>query len=151
MAIKVGDTIPHFKAKDTHGNDFDSLDIVGKTPVVIYFYPKDDTPGCTAQACSFRDQYEDFKDLGVEIIGISSDSVASHQKFTKQYKLPFKLLSDSDKSIRNLFGVPSGIFGLLPGRVTYIADKNGVVVSLLDNMMATQHIPKSLEAIKKLV
>lgn len=151
MAIKIGDTIPHFKAKDTHGHDFDSFEIVGKVPVVIYFYPKDDTPGCTAQACSFRDQYEDFKDLGVEIIGVSSDSIASHQKFAKQYKLPFKLLSDSEKSIRNLFGVSSGIFGLLPGRVTYIADKNGVVVSILDNMMATQHIPKSLEAIKKLV
>ncbi|MBA4320214.1 MAG: peroxiredoxin, partial [Flavobacterium sp.] len=94
MALQVGDKIPDFSAKDSKGNDFDSASIVGKKPVVFYFYPKDNTPGCTAQACSFRDQYEDFKDLGAEVIGISSDSIASHEKFAKQYKLPFLLLSD---------------------------------------------------------
>jgi peroxiredoxin Q/BCP len=118
---------------------------------VIYFYPKDNTPGCTAQACSFRDQYEDFKDLGAEVIGISSDSVESHQKFSKQYKLPFILLSDHDKKIRRLFGVPSGMFGMLPGRVTYVADKEGKIIMIFDSMMATKHIPKALEAVKKLI
>ncbi len=103
MELKVGDKIPNFIAKDSNGNDFDSQNIVGHKPVVIYFYPKDNTPGCTAQACSFRDQYEDFKDLGAEVIGISSDSVASHQEFTKHYKLPFILLSDSDKKIKKAF------------------------------------------------
>lgn len=152
MELKVGDKIPDFKAKDTNGNDFDSRDIIGKKPLVIYFYPKDNTPGCTAQACSFRDQYEDFTALGAEVIGISSDSVAAHQKFSKQYKLPFILLSDNDKKIRKLFGVPSGWFGLLPGRVTYVTDKNGIIQLIFDNsMMATKHIPKALEAIKKLV
>jgi peroxiredoxin Q/BCP len=151
MELKVGDTIPNFKAKDTNGIDFDSATIVGHKPLVIYFYPKDNTPGCTAQACSFRDQYEDFKDLGAEVIGISSDSVGSHQKFAKQFKLPFILLSDSDKKIRKLFGVPTGMFGLLPGRVTYVTDKNGVVQMIFDSMLATKHIPKALEAIKKLV
>ena len=150
MELKVGDKIPHFIAKDTNGNDFDSQDVIEKKPLVIYFYPKDNTPGCTAQACSFRDQYEDFKDLGAEVIGISSDSVASHQKFTKQYKLPFILLSDADKKIRNLFGVPSGMFGLLPGRVTYVTDKNGIIQLIFDSMLATKHISKALEAIKKL-
>lgn len=150
-ALKIGDPIPNFKAKDTNGNDFDSQNFVGRKPLVIYFYPKDHTPGCTAEACSFRDQYEDFTDLGAEVIGISSDSVASHQKFTKQYKLPFILLSDPDKKIRNLFGVPSAMFGLLPGRVTYVADQNGIIQMIFDSMMAGKHIPKALEAIKKTV
>ena len=149
--LKVGETIPRFTAKDTDGNDFDSANAVGQKPLVIYFYPKDNTPGCTAQACSFRDQYEDFKDLGAEVIGISSDSVASHQKFSKQFKLPFILLSDSDKKIRKLFGVPAGMFGLLPGRVTYVTDKNGVIQMIFDSVLATKHISKALETIKKIV
>jgi peroxiredoxin Q/BCP len=150
MKLKVGDKIPNFTAKDTNGNDFDSQDLIGKKPLVIYFYPKDNTPGCTAQACSFRDQYEDFKDLGAEVIGISSDSVASHQKFTQQFQLPFILLSDHYKKIRTLFGVPSGLFGILPGRVTYVADKMGTIIMIFDSMMATRHIPKALEAIREL-
>ena len=149
--LKVGDTIPHFTAKDTNGNDFDSATAVGHKPLVIYFYPKDNTPGCTAQACSFRDQYEDFKDLGAEVIGISSDNVASHQQFAKRYKLPFILLTDPDKKIRKLFGVPSGMFGLLPGRVTYVTDRNGVIQMIFDSMIATKHIPKALAALRKLV
>ena len=151
MGLKVGDVIPNFKAKDANGNDFDSQNIVGKKPLVIYFYPKDNTPGCTAEACSFRDQYEDFKDLGAEVIGISSDSVSSHQQFSELYKLPFILLSDNDKKIKTLFGVSSGLFGLLPGRVTYVTDKNGVIQMIFDSVLATKHIPKALQAIKKLV
>lgn len=150
MELKVGDRIPNFISKDTEGNDFDSQDFVGKKPLVIYFYPKDNTPGCTTQACSFRDQYEDFKDLGAEVIGISSDDVSSHKKFATQYKLPFILLSDSDKKIRKLFGVPSNMFGLLPGRVTYVIDRDGEIKMIFDSMMASKHIPKALEAVKKL-
>ena len=151
MALQIGDKIPNFSAKDNNGNDFDSDSIIGKKPVVIYFYPKDNTPGCTAQACSFRDQYEDFKDLGAEVIGISSDSVVSHDKFIQKYKLPFILLSDSDKKIRNLFGVKANLFGLLPGRVTYVADKNGIIQLVFDSMMASNHIPKALEIVTKIV
>jgi thioredoxin-dependent peroxiredoxin len=150
MALQVGDKIPNFKAKDTAGNDFDSQNLIGHKPVVIYFYPKDNTPGCTAQACSFRDQYEDFKDLGAEVIGISSDSESSHEKFATRFKLPFILLSDNDKEIRKLFGVPGGLFGLIPGRVTYVADKNGIIKMVFDSMVPTKHIPKALEMIKKL-
>jgi peroxiredoxin Q/BCP len=151
MALKVGDKLPVFKAKDADGNDFDSLKFVGKKPLVIYFYPKDNTPGCIAEACSFRDQFEDFKDLGAEIIGISSDSVVSHQEFAKQYKLPFILLSDGDKKIRNLFGVPSGLLGLLPGRVTYVVDKDGIIKLIFNSSLkATKHISKALEVIKDL-
>lgn len=152
MALKVGDKIPNFTAVDTNGNTFESNSIIGKKPVVIYFYPKDDTPGCTAQACSFRNQYEDFTDLGAEVIGISSDTLASHQKFVKQHKLPFILLSDFNKKIRNAFGVPSGLFGLIPGRVTYVADKNGIIKLIFDNsLMATKHIPIALAAIKRII
>ena len=151
MALQLGDKIPDFSAKDNNGNDFDSASIVGKKPVVFYFYPKDNTPGCTAQACSFRDQYEDFKDLGAEVVGISSDSIASHEKFAQQYKLPFILLSDNDKKIRNLFGVKPDLFGLIPGRVTYVVDKNGIIQFIFDSMNATNHIPKALETIKKMV
>ena len=150
MELKVGDKIPNFKAKDTNGNDFDSQNLVGHKPLVIYFYPKDNTPGCTAQACSFRDQYEDFKDLGAEVIGISSDSVDSHQKFAAEYKLPFVLLSDGDKKIRKLFGVPSYVFGLIPGRVTYVADKEGKIIMIFDSIKASKHIPKALEAVKNM-
>ena len=150
MELKVGDKIPNFKAKDSNGNDFDSQTLVGIKPIVVYFYPKDNTPGCTAQACSFRDQYQDFKDLGAEVIGISGDSVASHQEFTNHYKLPFILLSDPDKKIRKLFGVATQLFGLVPGRVTYVADKNGVIQMIFDSMLAAKHIPKALKTIKEL-
>lgn len=151
MALQVGGKVPDFSAKDSNGNDFDSASIVGKKPVVFYFYPKDSTPGCTAQACSFRDQYEDFKDLGAEVIGISSDSVESHKKFAKRHHLPFILLSDNDKKIRNLFGVKPSLFGLIPGRVTYIVDRNGIIQLIFDSLVATNHIPRALEKIKKIV
>jgi peroxiredoxin Q/BCP len=151
MALQVGDKIPNFSAKDNNGKDFNSDSIIGNKPVVLYFYPKDNTPGCTAQACSFRDQYEDFKDLGAEVIGISSDSIGSHEKFIQKYKLPFILLSDSDKKIRNLFGVKPDLFGLLPGRVTYVADKNGIIQLVFDSIAATNHIPRALESIKKML
>ena len=149
MALRVGDKIPYFKALDSKGNDFESTAFIGQKPVVIYFYPKDDTPGCTAEACSFRDQYEDFKDFGAEIIGISSDSVTSHEKFASKYKLPFLLLSDEKKVLRKLFGVPNDLLGIIPGRATYVADKNGVILMVFNSMLAKIHIQKALEILKK--
>lgn len=151
MALQVGDKIPNFTAKDSNGNDFESDSIIGKNAVVLYFYPKDNTPGCTTQACSFRDQYEVFKDLGAEVIGVSGDSVASHIKFIHKYNLPFVLLSDSDKKIRSLFGVKTNLFGLLPGRVTYVIDQNGIIQFIFDGMKASNHIPKAIEMITKFV
>lgn len=149
MALQIGDKIPDFTAKDAQENDFDSRDFVGQKPLVIYFYPKDNTPGCTTQACSFRDQYEDFTNLGAEVIGISSDSEKSHDKFARHYQLPFILLSDPDKSIRKKFGVKTDYFGLLPGRTTYVADKSGIITYIFDSTSAKEHIPNALEAIKK--
>lgn len=151
MVIKVGDKIPFFSAKDTNGNEFNSADFIGKKAVVYYFYPKDNTPGCTREACDFRDSYEDFKDLGAEVIGISKDSVTSHKEFAMQYRLPFLLLSDSKNEIRKLFGVSNDFLGLLPGRTTYVTDKEGVVIMIFDSMSGSKHISKALDAIKKIV
>ena len=115
---------------------------------MIYFYPKDNTPGCTTQACSFRDNYQDFKDLGAEVIGISADSVTSHIKFKSKFNLPFILLSDSDKKLRKLFGVENSLI-FLPGRETFVADKNGVILMIFNSMSSKIHIEKALEILKK--
>jgi peroxiredoxin Q/BCP len=147
MSIQIGDKLPHFKAAKQDGTQFDSNSLE-KKPVVIYFYPKDNTPGCTTQACSFRDAYQDFQDLGAEVIGISGDSVNSHQNFQQKHHLPFILLTDVDKKLRKLFGVPNVLFGLIPGRVTYVFDANGKCIFLFDNMSAKNHITKALQALK---
>jgi peroxiredoxin Q/BCP len=102
------------------------------------------------QACSFRDQYEDFKLLGAEVIGVSSDSIQSHQKFAKQYCLPFILLSDSEKQLRKLFGVPNDLLGLIPGRVTYVIDDKGKVQLIFNSLAGPIHIKKALECVKKI-
>ena len=148
MALKVGDKLPNFKAKDTNGNLFDSQDYLGKQPLVIYFYPKDETKVCTAQACSFRDNYEEFKELGTEIIGISADSVQSHFKFKSKFNLPFILLSDNDKKLRKLFGVEND-FLIIPGRQTFVVDKNGFIIMVFNSMSGTIHIEKALKVLKK--
>lgn len=148
MALKVGDKLPNFKAKDTNGNLFDIQDYIGKQALVIYFYPKDETKVCTAQACSFRDNYEEFKDLGAEIIGISADSVQSHFKFKSKFNLPFILLSDNDKKLRKLFGVEND-FLIIPGRQTFVVDKNGLIIMVFNSMSGTIHIEKALKVLKK--
>ncbi len=148
MSIQIGDKLPHFTAVKQDGTAFDSNSIQNK-PVVIYFYPKDNTPGCTTQACSFRDAYQDFQDLGAEVIGVSGDSVSSHQNFQQKHKLPFVLLSDSDRKLRKLFGVPTALFGLIPGRVTYVFNASGKAIYIFDNMSAKNHIIKALDSIRK--
>ena len=150
MALQVGDSIPNFKAIAADGTTFDSQSIIGKQPVVIYFYPKADTKVCTEQACSFRDHYEDFKAMGATVIGISSDSVKAHQQFADKYRLPFLLLSDENKKLRRLFGVPNDLLGLIPGRVTYVADEKGVILMVFNSMSGKIHIKKSYECLKKL-
>ena len=147
MALKVGDTLPNFTAKDTNGTVFDSQNYIGKQSLVIYFYPKDNTPGCTVEACSFRDNYQDFKDLGAEVIGVSADSVTSHLKFKSKFNLPFILLSDADKKLRKLFGVENSLI-FLPGRETFVADKNGVILMIFNSMSSKIHIEKALQILK---
>jgi peroxiredoxin Q/BCP len=148
MSIQIGDQLPHFSSVKQDGTDFDSHSIQHK-PVVIYFYPKDNTPGCTSQACSFRDAYQDFQDLGAEVIGVSGDSVRSHQGFQQKYKLPFVLLSDENRKLRKLFGVPTALFGLIPGRVTYVFNSKGVCIYIFDSLNAKNHIAKALLALQK--
>ncbi len=149
MAIKVGDKCPVFTLQDQNNESVSIQDKIGENNLVIYFYPKDDTPGCTAEACSFRDSYESFKDASCEVIGISSDSVEKHKNFAQKHRLSFTLLSDEDKKVRIAFGVPGSLFGLIPGRVTYIIDKNGIVRHIFNSMMnAEQHVTESLSIIK---
>ncbi len=150
MALQIGNSIPVFSAIDANGNLFSSAAVIGIKPVVIYFYPKDDTPGCTVEACTFRDQYQDFQDLGAEVVGISSDNVKSHQKFANKYNLPFILLSDTDKKIRKMFGVPNDFLGLISGRATYVIDKNGIIQFVFDSTSAKNHIKKALDFLKRM-
>lgn len=148
--VNEGDRLPSFKLKDQNGNWVDLNTFIGNQALVVYFYPKDDTPGCTKEACSFRDSFEDFKDLGVQVIGISADDVASHKAFEKKYRLPFILLSDEGNKVRNdVFGVPKDFLGLVPGRVTYIIDSSGKVVKIFNSMSGSQHHTEALDALKK--
>jgi peroxiredoxin Q/BCP len=149
MALSTGDVVPHFTAKDENGAPFDSQSCIGKQITVLYFYPKDNTPGCTAQACEFRDQYEDFLNYGALVIGISSDGASSHTKFKSRYKLPFTLLSDPTKKISKLFGVSNDLL-FLPGRETFVIDSEGVIQMKFDSMQAKTHISKALEKVKAL-
>ncbi|GEP98628.1 peroxiredoxin [Chitinophaga cymbidii] len=147
--VANGTKVPDFELKDQDGRNFKLSDALAKGPVVVYFYPKDDTPGCTKEACSFRDSFEQFKDEGVQVVGISADDVASHKKFAEKYKLPFTLLSDEDNKVRKLFGVPKTM--MMPGRVTYVLDKNGVVVHQFNSMTkAEQHVEEAIAAVKKM-
>ena len=150
MALKKGDPVPQFKLKTKEDEWFNSTSIAGKKPLVIYFYPKNFTPGCTKEACGFRDNYEDFKEHGAEVIGISSDSVASHSRFAKKHDLPFIFLADEKGKVRKQFGVKSELFGLLPGRETFVFDATGKLILRYNSLKATKHIQKALQAIKQL-
>ena len=149
--IRIGDKIPEFTLQNQDGEPVNIKDIIGKKTVVLYFYPKDDTPGCTKEACSFRDQYTVFQDLGCEVIGISSDAPKAHKEFAIKYKLPFPLLADEKKEVRTLFGVPKSFLGLLPGRVTYIIDTEGIVRGIFNSQLnPTQHIDEALKVVRGL-
>jgi thioredoxin-dependent peroxiredoxin len=149
-SVQVGDRAPDFTLPNQSGEPVRLSDFLGKTDIVLYFYPKDDTPGCTTEACSFRDSYEVFKDAGAEVIGVSSDSAESHQRFAAKHRLPFILLSDADGALRKRYGVPT-TFGLLPGRVTYIIDKQGVVRNIFSSQFTPEkHISEALKTLQAL-
>ncbi|MBD1936959.1 peroxiredoxin [Microcoleus sp. FACHB-68] len=150
MTVKVGDTAPDFTLPSQTGTPVSLHDFRGKKAVVLYFYPKDDTPGCTTQSCAFRDKYQAFKDAGAEVIGVSGDSLASHQQFATKHNLPFTLLSDSGNLLRKLYGVPSTL-GILPGRVTYVIDRDGVVQHIFNSQMNFKaHIEESLKTLRQI-
>ena len=151
MVLQVGDKIPVFTIPDDEGNDFNSEEVIGKKVVVLYFYPKNFTPGCTKEACDFRDSYADFQSLGAEVIGVSADSVKSHTRFKNKYSLPFIFLSDTKGKLRKLFGVKSELFGLLPGRETFVIDKEGVIQLKFNSMNAKKHMKTAIAKVKELV
>lgn len=136
--LKVGDLAPDFSLLDQQSRPVALASYRGKSIVVLYFYPKDNTYHCIAESCSFRDSYEVFRQAGAEVIGVSSDGPVSHAEFARKYKLPFTLLSDSDNKVRKAYGVPL-IVGLIPTRVTFVIDKRGVV----RHVFSSQFHPKS--------
>lgn len=149
--VQVGDPAPDFTLPTQKtGETFHLHDMIGKSALVLYFYPKDDTPGCTSEACAFRDSYETFKQAGAEVIGISSDSGESHRQFASKYQLPFILLSDKGGALRKTYGVPTTL-GLLPGRVTYVIDKEGIVRHIFSSQTnIDKHITEALAIVQSI-
>jgi thioredoxin-dependent peroxiredoxin len=149
MAVKVGDIAPDFTLTSQTSAAVSLSDFRGK-PLILYFYPKDDTPGCTAESCAFRDQYEVFTNAGAAVVGVSNDSPESHQKFATRYQLPFTLLSDPGDKVRKAYGA-TALFGFFPGRITYLIDGNGVVQLVFDSMLNFKgHVEESLKALQQL-
>jgi peroxiredoxin Q/BCP len=144
--VAVGDNIPSFSLMDQNGNLFDIDTLIGKKKLVIFFYPQDGSLNCTKEACYFRDLSDVFDEAGAIVIGISGQSVESHKQFAAQNKLNYTILSDSDGNVRKLFGVPTKIFGLVPGRVTYIADRSGKVVYIFESQTdVMRHVDEALK------
>lgn len=151
MGLQTGDKCPLFALPDQNGQIVRIEEWIGTQLLVIYFYPKDDTPGCTKEACAFRDQYEVFEEAGCKVIGISADSVEAHTRFAAKYALHFTLLADTDKHVRTQFGVPGNLFGLIDGRVTYIVDLKGIIRAVHNSQLNPgSHIRKALETIQTL-
>ncbi len=144
--LETGAKVPEFKLPDQNGNMFDISSVLGKKRLVIYFYPKDETPGCTKEACTFRDDYSVFDKSDAVIIGISGQSVQSHKEFADKYSLPFTLLSDKDNKVRKMFGVKTSP---IPGRVTFIVDKTGHVVYTFDSLSQPEkHVAEAIRILK---
>ena len=150
MKVNVGDKAPDFTLPSQMGDNVTLSEYFGKKNVVLYFYPKDETRGCTREACEFRDQYDVFTSLGAEVLGVSSDTLESHKSFATHYGLPFLLLSDKKGEVRKLYGVPSSM-GIIPGRVTYIIDKKGVVRHIFNSQFQPEkHIEEALKILREL-
>lgn len=150
MILSEGDKAPLFSLKNQKDQEVQVSSYIGKHALVIYFYPKNFTPGCVAEACSFRDHFEEFTDAGAIVIGISSDTVSSHARFAKKYNLPFITLSDKGGKVKKKYGVKSNFMGLLPGRETFVIDKKGIIRMRFNSMMASKHIPEALLIVNKI-
>src|ERR1700728_2558336 len=149
-SVKVGDKAPDFTLPARSGEPVRLQDRRGERVVVLYFYPKDNTRGCTAEACAFRDSHEVFTDAGAEVIGVSSDSADKHAAFAGQHNLPFTLLADKGGRVRKSYGV-STVLGVIPGRVTYVIDRTGTVRHVFSSMTNIgQHVGDALEMVRKL-
>lgn len=147
-AVKVGDKAPDFTLPSQMGDNVMISEYLGKKNIVLYFYPQDETPGCIKEACTFRDNYEDLTALGAEVLGVSGQSVESHVAFASHYGLPFILLSDVGNKVRELYGVRSTM-GIIPGRVTYIIDKKGIVRHIfVSQTQAERHVEEARKTLK---
>ncbi len=150
MTLSVGDRAPDFTLPSSTGEPVSVSALLAKGPVVVFFYPKDDTPGCTAEACSFRDSFEEFTQAGASVVGISSDSVDSHGEFARKYKLPMTLLSDRGGKVRALFGVKNRL-GFIPGRTTFVIGRDGIIRYVLDSQVRFEaHSREALSIVKGL-
>jgi peroxiredoxin Q/BCP len=150
MPLSVGDKAPDFTLPSSSGEPVTLSEVYGRRTVVLYFYPKDDTPGCTVEACSFRDRYDAFNDAGAEVIGVSSDSTDDHGRFAAKHRLPMKLVSDADKRLRKLYDVRATL-GLLPGRATFVIDRTGTIRHVfVSQLRFGRHAEEALEVVKRL-
>jgi len=149
--VRVGDLAPDFTLPDQLGEPVRLGQLVGKKNVVLYFYPRDATPGCTAEARAFRDAYDTFAAADTEVVGVSSDSIQSHKRFAAKHQLQFKLLSDRDGAVRALYGVERTL-GILPGRVTYVIDRDRVVQHVYSSQLAARrHVREARQALRCMV
>jgi peroxiredoxin Q/BCP len=148
--VKVGDPAPDFALRSGLGELIRLSDLWARSDVVVFFYPKDDSPVCSAEACSFRDQAAEFRDAGALVIGISADSEESHRRFSERLGLPFPILSDKGGAVRARFGVPK-TFGLVPGRVTYVIDRNGVIRHIFSSQFQpARHVQEALRVLRSI-
>jgi thioredoxin-dependent peroxiredoxin len=148
--VRVGDPAPDFTLPSATGEPVSLHDFKGRSQVVLFFYPRDHTPMCTAEVCSFRDSYEAFREAGAEVIGISGDSVASHKTVADRQKLPFHLLSDDDGALRARYGVPRTL-GVFPGRVTYLIDRKGIVRHIFSSQFQpARHVDEALRVLRQM-
>jgi peroxiredoxin Q/BCP len=150
MTLDAGDKAPNFTLPKANGETFTLADALGRRTVVLFFYPKDDTPGCTVEACTFRDNYEAFAQAGADVVGISSDSAASHDGFASKHRLPMTLLTDAEGKVRALYGVKSTL-GFMPGRATFVIDKAGTIAHVfVSQLRVKSHVEKALAVVKGL-
>jgi peroxiredoxin Q/BCP len=148
--VDVGARAPGFSRRAHDGRELDLQSLISKGPVVLYFYPKDETPGCTAEACAFRDIHSELQEAGATVIGVSADDEGSHRDFAAHHKLPFPLIADEDRSLRNAYGVKKTL-GVFDGRKTFVIDTDGVIRHVFDSQMqATRHVDEALKTVKKL-
>ena len=147
MSVEIGDPAPDFTATTSDGQQISLAGFKGKQSVVIFFYPSDNSPICTQEACSFRDAYEDFVKLGAAVIAVSADSDETHRDFAAKKKLPYLMVSDRGNALRKLFEVPSVMF-VLPGRVTYVIDQEGIIRQIFSaQFVSNEHVQRALDAV----